>query len=266
MTTTLNVKRRQPTKEVYGFTLIELMVVIGIVAILIALLMPVVHAFHAAGSRTFCANNLRQLYRANIMYADDHGSFVAAASDITNDQLHRWHGVRKSKDAPFDNTKSPLYPYLDKTTGILHCPAFKGTSAGFETSCGGYGYNSVGVGSHAYFKNSSRSHSTGLAPEDIDKPSQTVMFADCALAQPYGNPEYLIEYSFLEPYYTVYNGRERSSHPYPSVHFRHADKANVVWCDGHVTSEKMTQKPDKKFMDFNLGWFGPPDNSIYDPF
>ena len=262
-------KRKINIQCQFGFTLIELMVVIAVVVILIALIMPAVRAMHASAARAFCANNLRQLYRANIMYADDHGGFVPAASDIIGHNLYRWHGVRKTTKEPFDNTKSPLYPYLDKSVGLLHCPAFKSAATAaknnaFESSCGGYGYNAVGVGSHEYDPNNNSKD--GMAPEDLSHPARTVMFADCALAQPYGSkPKYLIEYSFLEPYYTVWGGHESRSHPYPSVHFRHNGRANVVWCDGHVSSEKMTIKGAKKYTRFNLGWFGKPDNSIYKP-
>ncbi|MBU1908687.1 MAG: hypothetical protein KJ726_01415 [Verrucomicrobia bacterium] len=36
----------------------------------------------------------------------------------------------------------------------------------------------------------------------------------------------------------------------------------MVWCDGHVTHEA------QKLGNFasGLGWFGPPDNSLFDPF
>jgi len=105
-----------------------------------------------------------------------------------------------------------------------------------------------------------------MDPADLNNPASTVMFADCALSQPYGGkPEYLIEYSFVEPYYTVWNGRELKSHPYPSIHFRHSGRANVVWCDGHVSSEKMTRSTEKYYTAWNLGWFGPADNSYFHP-
>lgn len=254
-----------------GFTLIELMVVIGIIIILVALVLPAVYSMRAEGARVFCANNLRRLYQANIMYADDHGGFVPAADDITGSNLKRWHGTRKTTNDSFDNTKSPLYPYLDKTAGLLHCPSFHvvphtdGVKQ-FEASCGGYGYNSVGVGSHLYFPGWPNPDREGMDPGDLNQPARTIMFADCALTMPYGSkPKYLIEYSFVEPYNTVVNGEERSSHPYPSIHFRHRGKANVVWCDGHVTSEKMTLPGKDYYTRFNVGWFGPPDNSYFRP-
>jgi prepilin-type processing-associated H-X9-DG protein len=251
-----------------GFSLVELLVVIGIVIILMGLLFPVMRKMHASGQRAFCANNLRQLYRANIMYADENGGFVPAASDMWgSENNHRWHGSRESGNDPFDDSKGPLSPYLGKDGRITHCPAFSGavkstSKHAFESNCGGYGYN-VGVGSLiSILGNGSQAMKEGMNPADLQHPANTVMFADCALSQPYGSkPKYLIEYSFAEPYYHF----GTRSQPYPSIHFRHNGLANVVWCDGHVSSEKMTHSSAKHFKKFNLGWFGPADNSLFVP-
>ncbi len=55
-----------------GFTLIELLVVIAIIGILATFLVPVVGRARESARSAMCANNLRQIGIAMLMYADDH--------------------------------------------------------------------------------------------------------------------------------------------------------------------------------------------------
>jgi prepilin-type N-terminal cleavage/methylation domain-containing protein len=57
-----------------GFTLIELLVVISIIAILAALLFPVVNSLRESARRTNCGNNQRQIVMDMIQYANQNGA------------------------------------------------------------------------------------------------------------------------------------------------------------------------------------------------
>jgi prepilin-type N-terminal cleavage/methylation domain-containing protein len=60
-----------------GFTLVELLIVIAIIALLMALLFPAVQSAREAARRIQCANNMKQISTALLTYHDEHRKFPA---------------------------------------------------------------------------------------------------------------------------------------------------------------------------------------------
>ena len=71
-----------------AFTLIELLIVIAIIAILAAMILPVLARAKESGRRIYCLNNLRQLSLASQMYVNDDQNFYPPRSDAS-----RWPNV-----------------------------------------------------------------------------------------------------------------------------------------------------------------------------
>ena len=65
-----------------GFTLVELLAVIGIIAILIALLIPVVMRAQQVARSLACQSNLRQIFTAAMQRSVEHAGYVQVAGSI----------------------------------------------------------------------------------------------------------------------------------------------------------------------------------------
>ena len=65
-----------------GFTLVELLVVIAVIAILAALLLPVLGRARHRSKRTVCLNNLRQMTLADTIYCNDNGQLPAPSDYV----------------------------------------------------------------------------------------------------------------------------------------------------------------------------------------
>ena len=76
-----------------AFSLIELLVVICIISVLISVLLPALQLAKESAKSAVCLSNLRQLYAANMNYANDNGDYMPPLFDMSPAGLDGQFGV-----------------------------------------------------------------------------------------------------------------------------------------------------------------------------
>jgi prepilin-type N-terminal cleavage/methylation domain-containing protein len=89
----------------FGFTLVELLVVIGIMCILASLLLPALTGAKRKAQGTVCVNNLRQLNLGLGLFVDEHDGFYPNTNEV-------WYYYRQI-----------IEPYLGASPKSFGCPA-----------------------------------------------------------------------------------------------------------------------------------------------
>ena len=114
-----------------GFTLVELLVVIGIIAILIGVLLPTLGRAREAANRTKCLSNLRSIYQMLKIYENANNGASPLGCSILTDSNY----FLSRSDAP---AGGPRYVALGQVMGanliktgisadIFYCPSFIGS-------------------------------------------------------------------------------------------------------------------------------------------
>jgi len=106
-----------------GFTLTELLIVIGIIAVLAGFLLTTYSRSREQANRAICANNLRQVTLALLSYAQDNDGKLPGPADTTADRAEDWFYWRNT--SPHNTSKSIVLKYVHQpdATKILRCPS-----------------------------------------------------------------------------------------------------------------------------------------------
>lgn len=166
-----------------GFTLVELLVVMAIIALFMAMMVPLLRNSREHTKATLCGSNIKQLVLGLAMYETENQAFPYA---LNTAPLNRPPGGYPG-DAKYDRRGwwwfNYIADYSQKNKGkktVLRCPSkqLRNPKLRNNVLCGNYGVNqsvcksSRGRRSHAEFVG------TPLGSSDISRPAQTLLIVD----------------------------------------------------------------------------------------
>ena len=204
-----------------GFSLVELLVVIGIITLLLSILMPAISRARAAAKDVSCLSNLRQLGAGFQMYQNEFEQWPCPAKTGAS----QWW----SQDwiYPVILGKMPTKPTRRTTTGfagrIFECPA----TANFDLPAGENDlWRSYGMSARL----NNRYDDTGdfrgdfKHPNDVRTPSETCLLIDCTQ-----------QWSGTLVTATPAPSNSQLQHVQDAA-ARHGQRLNVLYCDLHADS------------------------------
>ena len=208
-----------------GFSMVELLVIMAIIAILMMLLLPVLQRAKHKGLDAVCMSNLKQLGLAGHMYwGDNDGRAFSYRGEQLEDGDVYWFGwLQRGAEGErrFDTTKGALHQYI-VGTGVEVCPRLDFINDRFKLKATGaaygYGYNLHLAGGM---------NGSPVLMSSLASPSTTAFLADAAQVNTFQAPASKAN-PMIEEFYYV-NSREKTTH------FRHSEKGCVVFVDGSVS-------------------------------
>ncbi|MDF3128456.1 type II secretion system protein [Kiritimatiellaeota bacterium B1221] len=132
-----------------GFTLIEMLVVIAILALLISLVVPAVSKSLKRGQELGCLSNLRQLGQALVMYASDHKSQLPKYQDANgywDEKVEKYLGDEAGVFV------CPMDPYLSSDDSATRRPRTYACNGGQRYTSGQYPFGSFDGGPALYLE------------------------------------------------------------------------------------------------------------------
>ena len=225
-----------------GFTLLELLLVIAIIAILAALLLPALSMAMVRARRIHCVNNVRQLGLGLHQFVEDNQDFPPYAEPQFSSnnivvRFNLWEGIIQSQLG--QSHPGLLEQSVWTCPGVRHKPALFSSygynAFGYSAPGIGINSNSFGLGGHILSLLQAKGQ-TITKPEDVNvpvkeadiaSPSQMMAIGDGVQ----GNGDQLLDGQSLFWRETFYDSAPSDT---AKVNARHKGNANVVFCDGHV--------------------------------
>ncbi len=216
-----------------GFTLVELLAAISILAVLAGLVFPALRTAKSRSKTTVCQNNLGQLGRALAMYV---GEFHRYPGTCVNPLRPGYPPTVNSATRVgtflWDDL---LLPYFARNASLMVCPAH--VPSAYERLCGdykadySYGYNALGSGGAAPMQNLGLGQILMLpdgkwgpaftvAEDRVVAPTEMIAIADRQGGEDAGT-------SLVLPGFVSHTSAED-----PANH--HLGGANALFCDSHV--------------------------------
>jgi prepilin-type N-terminal cleavage/methylation domain-containing protein/prepilin-type processing-associated H-X9-DG protein len=222
-----------------GFTLVELLVVISIIALLLSILMPALSQVKKKAQSVICRNNLRQIGIGSLMYAQNNkDAFVPYYSGNGIDQKS-WM-VKLIKDRHFYTDNQIAYI---SGIDILFCPSHKlpipppiNTYNTHEPKLYAIAAGTISYGmSIVLATDPVTSLLTPVKLTQILQPASTIEMTDTMYKDP--STKQVTGCFYLRPYY---------NYGMANATARHEGACDVLWVDGHVTSVKAANAKDER--------------------
>jgi prepilin-type N-terminal cleavage/methylation domain-containing protein len=130
--------------RIVGFTLIELLIVIAIIAILAALLLPVLASAKRTAQQASCLDNLKQLGTADLLYVADNKVYIQPSASAYLGANSEWLGTM------LDNISRNTNALLDPTACQPVPPGILNTPLGAQLQNNVGAGNIIGTGDYYY--------------------------------------------------------------------------------------------------------------------
>jgi prepilin-type processing-associated H-X9-DG protein/prepilin-type N-terminal cleavage/methylation domain-containing protein len=244
-----------------AFSLVELLVVIGVIAILIALLLPSLSQARASANSIACLSNLRQMGMAAQMYCNaNNGSYPVAYWTVSQPPMiwqYNWDfTIVRNIASGVTEVEPGLLWWKGAAQGIQQCPSFDGRSNAANDPFTGYNYNTSYIG-HGQFESDPRP----ARANQVRSPSTTALFGD---GQYRAGANKFMRAPFPNPGDAGFADALRSA---GTQGFRHRNRTNIAFADGHAESlgERFTITPVPTSPPISEGTgFLSVDNRMYD--